>query len=100
MKTLKKNNLKGIVLDLRSNAGGLLPQAVSVTGLFITKGVVVSVKDNSGTVQRLRNIEGKPAWDGPLIVLTNRASASAAEIVAQTLQVMAEHLLLVIKKLW
>lgn len=82
----KEHNLKGIVLDLRSNAGGLLPQAVSVTGLFITKGVVVSVKDNSGTVQRLRNIEGKPAWDGPLLVLSNRASASAAEIVAQTLQ--------------
>ncbi len=82
----KEHNLKGIVLDLRSNAGGLLTQAVSVTGLFIGKGVVVSVKDNSGTVQRLRNIENRPVWDGPLIVLTNRASASSAEIVAQALQ--------------
>jgi carboxyl-terminal processing protease len=87
IETLKKEqNLKGIVLDLRNNAGGLLPQAVSVTGLFITKGVVVSVKDNSGMVQKLRNIESKIAWDGPLLVLTNKASASAAEIVAQTLQ--------------
>lgn len=82
----KEHNLKGIILDLRSNAGGLLPQAVSVAGLFITKGVVVSVKDNSGMVQRLRNIETKTTWEGPLVILTNRASASAAEIVAQTLQ--------------
>lgn len=85
-KLKKEHNLKGIILDLRGNAGGLLPQAVSVTGLFITKGVVVSVKDNSGFVQRLRNIEGKVAWDGPLLVLTNRLSASAAEIVAQALK--------------
>lgn len=84
---LKQNhNLKGIILDLRNNAGGLLPQAVAVTGLFIKKGIVVSVKDNTGNVQHLRNIEGKVTWDGPLAVLTNKTSASAAEIVAQTLQ--------------
>lgn len=84
---LKKNhNLKGIVLDLRNNGGGLLPQAVAVTGLFIKKGVVVSVKDNTKEIQRLRNIESKVTWDGPLVVLINRASASAAEIVAQALQ--------------
>ena len=82
----RDHNLKGIILDLRNNAGGLLPQAVSVTGLFIKKGIVVSVKDNTGMVQHLRNIDGKTAWDGPLLVLTNRTSASAAEIVAQTLQ--------------
>lgn len=85
--TLKKeHHLKGIVLDLRNNAGGLLPQAVAVSGLFIGKGVVVSVKDNTGEILHLRNFEGKTTWDGPLIVLTNRASASAAEIVAQALQ--------------
>ncbi len=78
--------LKGIILDLRTNAGGLLPQAVSVAGLFMSKGVVVSVKDNKGVVQKLRNIDSNVAWDGPLIVLTSRASASASEIVAQTLQ--------------
>lgn len=82
----KEHNLKGIILDLRDNAGGLLPQAVSVTGLFIKKGIVVSVKDNTGQVQHLRNVDGKRSWDGPLVCLTSKTSASAAEIVAQTLQ--------------
>ncbi|MBS0621257.1 MAG: S41 family peptidase [Verrucomicrobia bacterium] len=82
----KDHHVKGIILDLRSNAGGLLPQAVSVTGLFISKGVVVSVKDNTGQIQHLRNVENNKVWDGPLLVLTARTSASAAEIVAQTLQ--------------
>lgn len=82
----EKNNLKGIVFDLRYNSGGILSQAVSVTGLFITKGTVVSIKDDEGNIQHLRELEEKVIWDGPLIVLTNRASASASEIVAQTLQ--------------
>jgi len=82
----KEHRLKGVMLDLRSNAGGLLNQAVAVTGLFISKGIVVSIKDNTGKIQHLREVEGKPVWDGPLFVLVNRASASAAEIVAQTLQ--------------
>ncbi len=85
-KLKSEHNVKGIILDLRNNGGGLLPQAVAVTGLFIHRGVVVSIKDNSGEIQRLRNVEGKPAWEGPLVVLINRGSASAAEIVAQTLQ--------------
>ncbi len=85
--TLKKDHrLTGLILDLRNNAGGLLPQSVSVAGLFIKKGVVVSVKDNTGAIQKLRNTESKVAWDGPLIILTNKTSASAAEIVAQSLQ--------------
>jgi len=82
----KDHKLRGVILDLRSNAGGILTQAVSVTGLFINKGIVVSIKDHNGKLQHLRETEGKPIWDGPLFVLTNRASASAAEIVAQTLQ--------------
>ncbi|KAF3361704.1 Tail-specific protease [Chlamydiales bacterium STE3] len=79
-------NIKGIILDLRSNSGGMLSQAVNVTGLFISKGIVVSIKDDAGHIQHLRNLDSKVTWDGPLIILVNRASASASEIVAQTLQ--------------
>lgn len=87
IKTFKKDHhLKGIILDLRNNGGGLLTQAVTVAGLFMKKGVVVSVKDNTGFIQKLRNIESNIAWDGPLVILTNKTSASAAEIVAQSLQ--------------
>jgi carboxyl-terminal processing protease len=82
----QEHDIKGVLLDLRGNAGGLLSQAVAVTGLFINRGVVVSVKDNNGKLQHLRELDGKPTWEGPLVVLVNRASASAAEIVAQTLQ--------------
>lgn len=81
-----KYRIKGVVLDLRSNTGGLLAQAVDVAGLFITKGVVVSIKDEHGRLQHLRDLDGKTVWDGPLIVLVNKGSASASEIVAQSLQ--------------
>lgn len=85
-KIRKEYKLKGIILDLRDNSGGVLPQAVAVTGLFITKGIVVGIKDNTGHVEYLREINGKTIWDGPLVVLTSKGSASASEIVAQTLQ--------------
>lgn len=81
-----EHKVLGVILDLRFNSGGMLSQAVAVTGLFITKGIVVSIKDDDGKIQHLRDLDGKTAWDGPLIVLINRASASASEIVAQTLQ--------------
>ena len=84
-KMKRDHKLLGIVLDLRHNSGGLLPQAVQVTGLFIKKGVVAVIKDCDDNKQKLRNLSGSPAWDGPLIVLTNRGSASAAEIVALSL---------------
>lgn len=78
--------IKGVILDVRNNAGGLLTQAVAVSGLFIKKGIVCSVKDNAGNIQHLRNFEEGTMWDGPLLVLTNVGSASASEIVAQALQ--------------
>jgi carboxyl-terminal processing protease len=82
----KKGNLVGLVLDLRENAGGFLSQAVKVTGLFVSNGVVVISKYGKGETNYLRNIAGKSFYNGPLVVLTSRMSASAAEIVAQALQ--------------
>lgn len=80
------NNLKGIVFDLRDNAGGLLVQGVAITSFFIGKGVVASTKQYDGTILHFRNEQPNILWDGPLIVLINKASASCAEIVAQSLK--------------
>lgn len=85
-KLKKEAPLKGIILDMRENAGGFLTQAVKISGLFITQGVVVISKYSRGDIKYLRNLDGRLFYDGPLIVLTSRASASAAEIVAQALQ--------------
>ena len=78
--------LKGFILDLRSNSGGVLTQAVDVAGLFLKRGIVVSIKDEEGVVRHLRNFEDGLEWEGPLIVLVNKASASDSEIVAQALK--------------
>lgn len=84
---LKKiGNLKGLVLDLRENAGGFLSQAIKVAGLFISNGVVVMSKYSNDEVKYLRSLEGSPYYNGPLVILTSKMSASAAEIVAQALQ--------------
>lgn len=82
----KKGNLKGLILDLRDNSGGFLSQAVKVAGLFITDGVIVISKYSDGDEKIYRDVDGKTAYDGPLVVLTSKMTASAAEIVAQSLQ--------------
>lgn len=82
----KKGNLRGLILDLRDNTGGFLTQAVKVAGLFITSGVVVIAKYSNGEEHFYRDVNGKASYNGPLIVLTSRQTASAAEIVAQALQ--------------
>jgi len=82
----KKGNLRGLILDLRDNSGGFLSQAVKVAGLFITDGVIVISKYSNGDERIYRDVNGKALYDGPLIVLTSKATASAAEIVAQALQ--------------
>jgi len=83
---LKQENIGGLVMDLRRNGGGSLDEAVKLTGLFIKKGPVVQAKDASGIVHISRDRDPGIAWDGPLIVLTNRLSASASEIFAAALQ--------------
>ncbi len=82
----EKGNLVGLVLDLRENSGGFLSQAVKVAGLFVTNGVIVISKYGKGEVHYLRNIVSKAFYNGPLVVLTSKMSASASEIVAQALQ--------------
>lgn len=82
----KIGNLRGLILDMRENSGGFLSQAVKVAGLFITNGVVVISKYFNGEEHFYRDMDGKVSYDGPLIVLTSKATASAAEIVAQALQ--------------
>jgi len=83
---LKDQGVKGIVLDLRNNGGGLLDEAINITGLFISTGPVVKVKNRTGEVDINRDYDPKISWDGPLAVLTSRYSASASEIVAGALQ--------------
>jgi carboxyl-terminal processing protease len=82
----QRGKLLGLVLDMRENSGGFLTQAVKVAGLFITCGVVVISKYAKGETQYLRNLDGRSYYDGPLVILTSKGSASAAEIVAQALQ--------------
>lgn len=76
----------GLVLDLRENSGGFLSQAVKVAGIFVSNGVIVISKYSKGEVHYLRNIVNRSFYNGPLVVLTSKMSASASEIVAQALQ--------------
>ncbi|MGE9295749.1 MAG: carboxy terminal-processing peptidase [Puniceicoccales bacterium] len=83
---LKDIGVEGIVLDLRANGGGLLSEAIRLTGLFIPVGPVVQVRDYVGQVQEFLDDDPKVAWDGPLMVLVSRFSASASEITAGALK--------------
>jgi len=82
----RQGNLRGLILDLRENNGGFLTQAVKVAGLFITNGVIVVSKYSNGEQKYYRDMDGKVSYEGPLVVLTSKQTASAAEIVAQALQ--------------
>lgn len=82
----KKGPLKGLILDLRENSGGFLNQAVKVAGLFITNGIIVISKYSNGEEKYYRDMDGKVSYEGPMVVLTSKMTASAAEIVAQALQ--------------
>ena len=75
-----------VVLDLRNNGGGSLPESISLTGLFIDTGPVVQIKDADKRVQQYDDVDPGVSWEGPLVVLTNKFSASASEIVAGAIQ--------------
>lgn len=86
IKKMKEENVRGIVLDLRRNGGGSLEEAIKLAGLFIKDGPVVQVKGPEGDPIIDSDEDPSILWDGPLVVLTSRFSASASEIVAAALQ--------------
>ena len=84
--TLKQEKVDAVVLDLRSNGGGSLPEAISLSGLFISSGPVVQVRDRRNKVEVDEDEDSSVAWSGPLGVLIDRFSASASEIFAGAMQ--------------
>ncbi|MBL4764563.1 MAG: carboxy terminal-processing peptidase [Colwellia sp.] len=83
---LKEQEVQGIIIDLRSNGGGSLPEATLLTGLFIDKGPVVQIRNGANRVDVLRDKDGISYYDGPLTVMVDRYSASASEIFAAAIQ--------------
>jgi carboxyl-terminal processing protease len=86
LKKFEEENVDGVVIDLRNNGGGSLPEAVSLTGLFIKNGPVVQQRESGGNVSVLDDKDENVAYKGPLTVLVNRFSASASEIFAGAIQ--------------
>ncbi|MCM8534484.1 MAG: carboxy terminal-processing peptidase [Lentisphaeraceae bacterium] len=88
-KILKDQVSKGIdslIIDLRSNGGGSLPEAIALTGLFVDKGPVVQIREASGRIFVRNDEDAGTIYDGPLVVLVNEGSASASEIFAAAIQ--------------
>jgi len=86
LEEFKQKGVDCVVLDLRNNGGGSLPESISLTGLFIDTGPVVQIKDADKRVQQYDDVDQGVSWDGPLVVLINKFSASASEIVAGAIQ--------------
>jgi carboxyl-terminal processing protease len=86
IKKLKQEKVTGLIVDLRSNPGGSLEEAIKFTGLFIKEGPVVLARDPDGHVQVDSDPDPAQLYDGPLVVMINRFSASASEIAAAALQ--------------
>src|SRR5690554_1312917 len=83
---LQQDGVDGLVMDLRNNGGGALHEANDLVGLFIDTGPTVQIRNSSNQVQVLNDEDASVAYDGPLVVLTNRMSASASEIFAGAIQ--------------
>ena len=86
LEELKKEKVDGVLIDLRNNGGGSLSEAVELTSLFIGKGPVVQQRNSQGNIQIESDKGASIAWDGPMGVMINRASASASEIFAAAIQ--------------
>jgi carboxyl-terminal processing protease len=86
LRRLIDEKVDGLILDLRNNGGGSLEEVRRMTGFFLETGPVVQVKNNLGKVQVKDSDGGKPIYDGPMLVMTDKSSASASEILAGALQ--------------
>lgn len=78
--------MDGIILDLRNNGGGALEDARQMSGLFIEKGPIVQIKSHTNQIDVLKDDDPSVTYKGPLIVMINRFSASASEILAAAMQ--------------
>ena len=83
---LKQEKVDGLIMDLRGNGGGHLTEATGLVGLFIHNGPVVQLREASGRIEVLDDPEPAQVWDGPLVVLVDRSSASASEIFSAAIQ--------------
>jgi carboxyl-terminal processing protease len=86
LEELKQEKVDGVIIDLRNNGGGSLPEVNSLVGLFIDKGVTVQIKERNGRVTPLADRQSGATYNGPLAVMVNRLSASASEIFAGAIQ--------------
>lgn len=86
LEILKKKNVSGVIMDLRNNGGGSLRTVVDITGFFIDEGPVVQVKSTGGKKDILYDEDPSVVWDGSLVIMVNKFSASASEILAAALQ--------------
>lgn len=86
LRRLAARQVDGIIVDLRNDGGGSLKDAVMTAGLFINKGPIVQVRDSNGKIRTLSDTQKGSEYHGPVVVLVNRLSASASEIVAGALQ--------------
>ena len=83
---LKKENIKGLIFDLRFNGGGSLEEVVEIAGLFIPKGPIVQVRRSDGQMKIHEDKDPAVLYDGPLVIMVNELSASASEILAAAMQ--------------
>jgi carboxyl-terminal processing protease len=86
LEKLKREGVKGIILDLRNNPGGSLRDVVTMSGLFLETGPIVQVKSRGRTPDVLQDVNPGVVWNGPLVIMVNNFSASASEIIAAAMQ--------------
>ncbi len=86
IEVLKKENIKGLIFDVRNNGGGSLEEVIKISGLFINQGPIVQVRRSDGMLKIHEDKDNSISYDGPLVVMVNELSASASEIFAAAMQ--------------